>query len=337
MDAPAELTVVFRTQSDIEANVVRGLLETRGIRTLLSSAAPHAVFPLSVDSLGEVRLAVRAADAERARQTIDDFRHEATAATLETRLGYAFRDRELLEQALTHRSRAHEDAGEVVADNESLEFLGDAVLGLVIADRLYREFPDYDEGLKSKAKSVLVSAPSLAKLGEALGLGEHLLLGRGEEKSGGRRKPSLLADAFEAVVAAIYLDGGLAAADDFIERHFRRALAELRAGQQVTGLVSDHKSAFQEWLQARGRPLPDYDVAATHGPDHQKVFVVDVRVGDEAVARAEGRSKKEAEQLAAAEALQRLAQGAHGAPRRERRGAMGFPPADAGGSGRSPV
>ena len=149
MDAPAELTVVFRTQSDIEANVVRGLLETRGIRTLLSSAAPQAVFPLSVDGLGEVRLAVRADDAARARQTIDDFRQEATAATLETRLGYAFRDRELLEQALTHRSRAHEDAGEVVADNESLEFLGDAVLGLVIADRLYREFPDYEIGRAS--------------------------------------------------------------------------------------------------------------------------------------------------------------------------------------------
>ena len=334
MDAPAELVVVFRTQSDIEANVVRGLLETTGIRTLLSAAAPHAVFPLALDGLGEVRLAVRADDAERARQTIDAFRNEATAETLETRLGYTFRDRELLEQALTHRSRAHEDAGEAVADNESLEFLGDAVLGLVISDRLYREFPDYDEGRKSKARSLLVSAPSLAKLGEALGLGEHLLLGRGEEKSGGRQKRSLIADAFEAVVAAIYLDGGLAATEAFIERHFRRALAELRAGQQVTGLVDDHKSAFQEWLQARGRPLPGYDVAATYGPDHQKVFVVDVRVGDEAVARAQGRSKKEAEQMAAAAALQRLAQGA---PRRERRGAAGSPQADAGGSGRSPV
>ena len=306
MNVPAELAVVFRTQSDIEANVVRGLLETRGIRTLLSSAAPHAVFPLAIDGLGEVQLAVRADDAERARQTIDDFRNEGTAATLETRLGYRFRDRELLEQALTHRSRANEDAAEAVPDNESLEFLGDAVLGLVISDRLYREFPDYDEGRKSKAKSRLVSAPSLAKLGEALGLGEHLLLGRGEEKSGGRQKRSLIADAFEAVVAAIYLDGGLAAVDEFIERHFRRALAELRAGQPVTGLVDDHKSALQEWLQAHGRPLPRYDVAATYGPDHQKVFVVDVRVGDEAVARAQGRSKKEAEQTAASAALQRL-------------------------------
>ena len=199
MDTSAELTVVFRTQSDIEANVVRGLLETRGIRTLLSSAAPHAVFPLAFDGLGEVRLSVRADDAELARRTIDDFRNEATVATLEARLGYTFRDRELLEQALTHRSRAHEDAGEAVADNESLEFLGDAVLGLVIADRLYREFPDYDEGRKSKAKSLLVSGPSLAKRGEALGLGDHLLLGRGEEKSGGRQKRSLISDAFSSL------------------------------------------------------------------------------------------------------------------------------------------
>ncbi len=239
-------------------------------------------------------------------RAVRDFRNDAGAATLETRLGYSFRDRGLLDQALTHRSRVHEDTAAVAADNESLEFLGDAVLGLVIADRLFREFPDYDEGRKSKAKSLLVSAPSLARLGEELGLGDDLLLGRGEEKSGGRRKPSLLADAFEAVVAAIYLDGGLAAADDFIERHFRRALAQLRAGQQVSGLVDDHKSSFQEWLQARGRPLPQYTVAATHGPDHRKVFVVDVHVGDEAVARAEGRSKKEAQQMAAAEALRRL-------------------------------
>ena len=313
MVAPAGLTVVFRTQSDVEANVVRGLLETRGIRTLLTSAAPQAVFPLSLDGLGEVRLAVRADDAEKARRTIDDFRNEATIAVLEARIGHTFRDRELLEQALTHRSRAHEDDTGSVTDNESLEFLGDAVLGLIIADRLFCEFPDYDEGRKSKAKSQLVSAPSLAKLGEALGLGEHLLLGRGEEKSGGRRKPSLIADTFEAIVAAVYLDGGLSAARDFIERHFRQALTELHAGRPVGGLVADHKSALQEWLQARGWPLPEYAVAATHGPDHRKVFEVDVRVGAETVARAEGRSKKEAEQTAAAEALEMLGRRVRGA------------------------
>ena len=313
--APA-LTVVFRTQSDIEANVVRGLLEARGIQSLASSALSHAIFPLSIDGLGEVRLSVRADQAAMARQVIDDFRSDAAGegadwdeacAALEERLGYAFRDKALLEHALTHRSRAHEDASGGVADNESLEFLGDAVLDLVIADRLFHEFPDYDEGRKSKAKALLVAAPSLAKLGAELGLGENLLLGRGEARSGGRRKPSLIADAYEAVVAAIYLDGGLPAAERFIDSQFRGALDELRAGRSVSGLTGDHKSALQEWLQARGRPLPEYRVAATFGPDHRKTFAVDVRVGDESVARAEGPTKKAAEQGAAALALERLA------------------------------
>ena len=312
--APA-LTVVFRTQSDIEAKVVRGLLEARGIQSLLSSALSHAIFPLSIDGLGEVRLSVRTDQADVARQVIDDFRGDAAdegadwdaaCAALEERLGYEFRDKALLEHALTHRSRAHEDASGGVADNESMEFLGDAVLDLIIADRLFHEFPDYDEGRKSKAKALLVAAPSLAKLGAALGLGEHLLLGRGEERSGGRSKPSLIADAYEAVVAAIYLDGGLPAAERFIDSQFHGALAELRAGRSVSGLVGDHKSALQEWLQARGRPLPEYRVAATYGPDHRKTFAVDLCVGDETVAHAEGPTKKAAEQGAAAQALERF-------------------------------
>lgn len=315
--APATgLTVVFRTHSDIEANVVRALLEARDIRSLRSSDLPHAIFPLNVDGLGEVRIEVRTDQADIAREVIDDFRNDAAGedtrwkeacATLEQRLGYVFRDKCLLEHALTHRSRAHEDASGGVADNESLEFLGDAVLDLIIADRLFHQFPDYDEGRKSKAKAILVAAPSLTKLGTALGLGENLLLGRGEERSGGRRKPSLIADAFEAVVAAIYLDGGLPAAEQFIDRQFNSAMDELRAGRSVSGLVGDHKSALQEWLQAHGRPLPDYRVAATHGPDHHKTFAVDLWVGDETVARAEGPSKKTAEQKAAAQALQQLA------------------------------
>lgn len=310
------LAVVFRTRSDIEASVVRGLLAARGIETLRSSKLPHAIFPLPIDCLGEIRLAVRAGQAAAARQVIDDFRDDGAAeeafreeacAALEARIGYVFRDKVLLEHALTHRSRAHEDASGGVADNESMEFLGDAVLDLIIADRLFRRFPDYDEGRKSKAKAILVAAPSLAKLGAALGLGEYLLLGRGEERSGGRAKPSLIADAFEAVVAAIYLDGGLPAAERFIDGQFRGALDELRAGRAVSGLVGDHKSALQEWLQARGRPRPDYRVAATRGPAHRKTFAVDLRVGDETVARAEGPSKKAAEQQAAARALERLA------------------------------
>ena len=227
-------------------------------------------------------------------------------SSLQTALGYTFKDGGLLEHALTHRSRAHEDASGGVIDNESLEFLGDAVLGLVIADRLFREFPDFDEGRKSKVKALLVSAPSITKLGEQLGLGEHLLLGRGEEKSGGRRKPSLIADTFEAVVAAIYLDGGLPAAEAFIDRQFRGALDDVHAGRAVTGLAPDHKSALQEWLQAQDRPLPEYRLAAARGPDHRKVFEVEVRVSDDTVARAEGRSRKEAEQKAAALALEQF-------------------------------
>ena len=173
MDDSIALVVIFRTQSDIEANVVRGLLETRGIRALLASDVPHTVFPLTIDGLGEVRLSVRADEAEKARRLIDDFREEVGVrvgrlrdefSSLEAALGHSFKDRGLLEHALTHRSRVHEDASGGVVDNESLEFLGDAVLGLVITDRLFREFPDYDEGRKSKVKALLVSGPSLTKL-----------------------------------------------------------------------------------------------------------------------------------------------------------------------------
>lgn len=315
MPEPPALSVIFRTQSDIEASVVQGLLDTHGIETLLASDIPHSVFPLTIDGLGEVRVSVRAADAERAKRLIDDFRDEVSLTVgklrdqftqLEQEIGHDFRDRGLLEHALTHRSHAHEDASGGVVDNESLEFLGDAVLGLIIADRLFHEFPEYDEGRKSKAKASLVSAPSLTTRGEALGLGDHLLLGRGEERSGGRKKPSLIADAFEAVVAAVYLDGGLVAAEGFIERQFREALDELKVGGMVTGLVADHKSALQEWLQGHGEPPPVYVLAGTEGPDHQKVFTVEVRIGERVAASADGRSKKEAEQQAAESVLRQL-------------------------------
>ena len=317
-----ELSIIFRTQSDIEANVVRGLLETHGIQALLSSDVPHSVFPLAINGLGEVRLSVREDDAAKAQELISVFRAQVSArvvrirdefTSLEADLGHPFRDRGLLEHALTHRSRAHEDASGGVIDNESLEFLGDAVLGLVVADRLFREFPDYDEGQKSKVKAQLVSAASLTKLGEQLRLGEHLLLGRGEEKSGGRRKPSLIADTFEAVVAAIYLDGGMAAADAFIEQQFRAVLDEIRAGGVVAGLVADHKSALQEWVQAHDLSLPEYRLAGEAGPDHRKIFQVEVLVGGEEIARAEGRSKKDAEQKAAQLALESLRAGDKGA------------------------
>ena len=315
MSDSGDLIVVLRTQSDIEASVVKGLLESHGIESLLASDVPHAVFPLTVSRLGEVRITVRGDQADEATRLIEDYRGEVSARVgkarddlqaLETTLGYQFLDQGLLEHALTHRSRAHEDSSGGVRDNESLEFLGDAVLGLVISDRLFREYPEYDEGEKSKAKARLVSAATLTRLGEQLGLGDYLLLGRGEEKTGGRRKPSLIADGFEAVVAAIYLDGGITAADAFIERQFRPALDDVRARRTVAGAIADHKSALQEWLQANGQPLPDYHLAGVRGPDHQKVFTVEVRVGSQAVGTADGRSKKEAEQKAASRALEAL-------------------------------
>src|SRR5262249_18539099 len=166
-----------------------------------------------------------------------------------------FKDRGLLEHALTHRSRAAEDVSGGVIDNESLEFLGDAVLGLVIADMLFRQYPTHSEGQKSKIKAAVVSTQSLARHAERLNLGEHLLLGRGEEKSGGRFKQALLADTYEALIAAVYLDGGLEAATAFLRREFQASIEE---AEKSDILGRDYKSALQEWLQSRGLALPEY-------------------------------------------------------------------------------
>src|SRR4029079_8205825 len=161
-------------------------------------------------------------------------------------LGYRFRDPGLLEHALTHTSRANEDVSGGVFDNESLEFLGDAVLGFAIADLLFRRFPAEDEGWKSKMKASLVSTTSLARLAEQLNLGDHLLLGRGEEKTGGRRKQALLADGYEALLAAIYLDGGVEHARAFIVREFGGLIDDVRR----SGVSKqDYKSTLQELLQ----------------------------------------------------------------------------------------
>ncbi len=310
------LAVVFRTSSTIEADVVRGLLETHGIHAVLSSGAPHVIFPCSVSAFGEVRLAARADEAEQAARIITEFRQEVSQRltrirdefrAVEQTLGYRFVDQGLLEHALTHRSKAHEDVSGGVRDNESLEFLGDAVLGFVIADRLFRECPDWDEGQKSKAKAMIVSTTTLAAVGEQLGLGEHLLLGRGEEKSGGRRKRSLIADTFEAVVAAIYLDGGIDAAEAFLVRCFRPQLDAVRTGGPTPGLMVDYKSDLQEHLQTHNRGLPEYKLIGQSGPAHRKTFETEVHVGGEVLARGAGRSKKESEQRAAAQSLEVLA------------------------------
>jgi ribonuclease-3 len=308
-----DLTVVFRSVSDIEARVVRGLLESHGIASLMSSGLPRSIFPVAVDSIGDIKIAVRPEDAEEALRLIDSHRTDHPGgqviplrnefAALEQRIGYTFRDPGLLEHALTHTSRANEDVSGGVIDNESLEFLGDAVLGFAIADILFRRFPERDEGWKSKMKAALVSTASLARLAERLDLGEHLLLGRGEEKTGGRRKQALLADGYEALIAAIYLDGGVEHATTFIARQFEGPVNEARAPATV---FHDFKSALQERVQSTGAPLPEYAVIGETGPDHHKTFQVEVRVGGRSIASATGRSKKEAEQEAARLALERI-------------------------------
>jgi ribonuclease-3 len=309
----SDLVVIFRTQSDIEASVVRALLDAHGICAMLSSQIPHSVLPLSINGLGEVRLSVLASDADEAVRIIESHRAEVVKgevvrmrddfAALEDRLGYRFRQPELIERALTHRSLANEDATGAILDNESLEFLGDAVLGFTIADLLFRRFPEYDEGQKSKVKSLLVSTTTLARLARQMHLGDFLMLGRGEEKTGGRRKQALLADGYEAVIAAVYLDGGIDAARAFIMRQFGPLIDEVR---QPDFGGRDYKSALQEYLQAHDLGLPDYHVASESGPDHRKLFQVEVGVKGEVIAQAAGRSKKEAEQEAARLALERL-------------------------------
>jgi ribonuclease-3 len=177
------------------------------------------------------------------------------------------------------------------------------VLGLVVADALFRQYPTYDEGQKSKIKASVVSTQALARQAEDIQLGEHLILGRGEEKTGGRFKQALLADAYEALIAAIYLDGGIDAAETFLRRELKTAID---AGAARNFVGQDYKSALQERVQALGRPLPEYRIAGEAGPDHRKVFSVEVVVAGEVLGAASGRAKKEAEQEAARLAIVRL-------------------------------
>jgi ribonuclease III len=226
---------------------------------------------------------------------------EARLRVLEERLGHRFRDLSLLDRALTHTSRANESLGQKLLDNEPLEFLGDAVLGFVVADLLHRRDPDGDEGVKSKARAHLVSASSLARCAAELGLPDLLLLGRGEEKTGGREKTALWADAYEALIAALYLDGGLEAAHRFVRDELARELE----GNLDTA-ARDHKSALQEWLQARSSPVPEYVVAAEEGPSHRKRFRIQCVVDGRVLSEGQGFSKKEAQQEAARLALEAL-------------------------------
>ena len=307
---------VFRSHLSIEAEVVRMLLEAHGLDARVSSTMAPGLFPLRFGGQAAFAVSVRSAQRERAEALIAGHLDEAAAAEvrrlsenlspLEERINYHFRDLGLLEHALTHRSRAHEDASGGVVDNESLEVLGDAVLGFVVADMLFQRFPTHSEGYKSKIKASIVSTVSLARLALTIDLGRYLMLGRGEEKTGGRSKNAILADSFEALIAAIYLDGGIDAAQQFIVSCFGPLIDS--GGDKVAeaSFTDDWKSELQEWLQAGSRGLPDYRVTATEGPDHRRLFDVEVFVGGTAVGRAQGRSKKEAEQQAAKAALSQL-------------------------------
>jgi len=235
---------------------------------------------------------------------------------LEDSLGYRFQRRELIEQALTHSSQAREVEAASGAcgqsgDNELLEFLGDAVLGLVTTEALYGRFPGFREGHLSKLRAHLVGQRHLLRVAEQIQIGDYLLLGRGEEKSGGRSKATLLVDALEAVVAAMYLDGGWTVACDFVLRMIvEPELAHMDLESRAMP-VMDFKSALQERLQASGNRQPLYELVKEEGPEHKKMFTVEVRFqspeSQEFVARAQGTTKKRAEQEAARQVLAHLA------------------------------
>jgi ribonuclease-3 len=228
------------------------------------------------------------------RKSLEELKHA---------LGHRFKQPELLELALTHSSFAHEQNLEAVEDNERLEFLGDSVLGFLISGWLYQARPDLKEGELSRLKSFLVSAANLLQYGERLSLGDYLELGKGEEKTGGRQKQALLVDSFEAVLAAVYLDGGLDAVFEVVRRLFGDQIKEIEEGSDP---VSNFKSALQEELQSHGRGVARYRVVEETGPDHEPLFTVDVLIDGDAVASGNGATKKAAEQAAAMRALEVL-------------------------------
>jgi ribonuclease-3 len=226
----------------------------------------------------------------------------AARDALEEVLGYRFQNPGLLECALTHRSSVSEKNS--AADNERLEFLGDAILGFVVSDMLVAQHPDFAEGRLSKLKAHLVSASHLHEVALRIRLGDYLLLGRGEELSGGRGKKALLANALEAVIAAAYLDGGIQPVRNIVAKYIVDDAHISGAALEVT----DYKSALQEMAQALKLPQPRYVTVEERGPEHAKTFLVEVRVGREWSSRAEGFSKKSAGQKAAQQALEKLNQ-----------------------------
>ncbi len=218
----------------------------------------------------------------------------------EKNIGYRFKNKNFLRLALTHSSYAYENQQNVDSDNETMEFLGDSVLGLIVADYLYSTYSELSEGELSKLKSTAANTTSLSTFGKRIKLDKHILLGKGEEKSGGRKKNSILAGAFEALVAAIYLDGGLKEAKKFLIPQFEFIFKRIKAERY---LVNNYKSALQEYLQKENLPAPVYKTVTSAGPDHKKSFIVEVFLEKRSLAKAKGSSKKSAEQKAAQKAL----------------------------------
>lgn len=223
-------------------------------------------------------------------------------ALLERALGLQFDDKSLLQQAFVHRSYLNENPGFKLESNERLEFLGDAVLGFVVAENLYYLFPGLPEGALTSLRAAIVRSETLARVAKRLGLGTYLFLGRGEEASGGRNRPILLARTFEALVGAILIDQGLEAARHFILANLQEELT--RVVQEKAG--KDYKSRLQEFTQGRWQLTPTYRTVAAEGPDHAKVFTVEVMLAGKPIARGVGRNKQGAEQDAARQALTQL-------------------------------
>ena len=219
--------------------------------------------------------------------------------SLEEKLGYTFRDQSLLENALTHSSCANESKGRLQS-NERLEFLGDSILGMVVAEHLYRNHPDLTEGDLTRTRAALVCEESLVEVAKELSLGEYLHLGKGEEAGGGRRRPSIQADAVEAVLAAVYLDGGIGSARKIIQRYI--------LCREIEGLTRprDYKTALQELVQRESGQVLKYRLTGSEGPDHDKRFFVEVDLNGTPIGSGKGHSKKEAEQMAAKSAIQHL-------------------------------
>ena len=223
------------------------------------------------------------------------------ARHFQDQIGIQFRDQSLILRALTHRSSVNEYPF-LVGDNERLEFLGDAVIGFIAADFLYHRFPEKREGTLTAMRAYLVRKETLARFARSIQLGSFIIMGRGEEESGGRKRDSVLSSTFEALVGALYLDQGLQAAVDFLLPFFRPELERLQTDQ----LTKDAKSRLQEWAQAELRQTPSYVTVAASGPDHDRMFTVEVRIQGKAYGRGKGKSKQQAAQAAAQNALDRI-------------------------------